>query len=69
MIAAMGLLEFLPVLGGAFSCAFVVIIIGWLGYCIHSVARAANALERIADALEEDDEDDNEDDKAKGVAP
>lgn len=66
MMAAMGLLEFLPVLGGAISCAFVVIIIGWIGYCIHSVARAADALERIADALEEDDEEEDEGDKEKG---
>lgn len=44
MTAAMGLLEFLPVLGGAISLAFVIIIAGWLGYCITSIARAANAL-------------------------
>lgn len=65
MIAAMGLLEFLSVLGGAFTCSFVVIIIGWLGYSVHSVSRAANALERIADALEDYDEDDDEETEGK----
>ena len=68
MIAAFGLIESLTVLGGAFTCAFAVTIIGWLGHRIHSVARAANALESIADALEGDDEDDDENDKAKGGA-
>ena len=57
MIATMGLPEFMSTLGMAIMVAFAVCAIGWLGYCITSIARAADALERIADALEEDDED------------
>ena len=34
---------------------FGVCVVGWLGYCISSIARAADALERIADALEDED--------------
>jgi len=30
-------------------------VVAWFGYCITSVARAADALERIADALEDED--------------
>lgn len=33
----------------------VVWLVVWLVYCISSVARAADALERIADALEDKD--------------
>ena len=52
----------------------VVFVVGlgvcWLIHVIHSVSRAADALERIADTLECDDEDeeDEEDDKEKGDA-
>ena len=56
MIATMGLPEFMSTLGMAIMVAFAVCAIGWLGYCITSIARAADALERIADALEKDDE-------------
>ena len=65
MIAAMGLPELMSVLGIGITVAFVVCAIGWLGYCITSIARAADALERIADALESDDENDDEKGGAK----
>ncbi len=55
MIATMGLPEFMSTLGMAIMVAFAVCAIGWLCYCITSIARAADALERIADALEEED--------------
>ena len=48
--------EFMPVLGKGIILAIVFFSMGWLGYCISSISRAADALERIADALEEDDE-------------
>jgi hypothetical protein len=56
MIATMGLPEFISTLGMAIMVAFAICAIEWLGYCITSIARAADALERIADALEKDDE-------------
>ena len=56
MMAAMNIPEFMSTLGMAIMVAFAVCAIGWLGYCITSIARAADALERIADALEKDDE-------------
>ena len=56
MIAAMGLPEFMSVLGMGIMVAIAFCAIGWLGYCITSIARAADALERIADALEKDDD-------------
>ena len=56
MMAAMSIPEFMSVLGMGIMVAFAICAIGWLGYCITSIARAADALERIADALEKDDE-------------
>ena len=61
MIAAMGLPEFMSVLGMGIMVAFAFCAIGWLCYCITSIARAADALERIADALEKDDEEEEKD--------
>ena len=55
MIAAMGLPEFMSTLGMGIMVAIAFCAIGWLGYCISSIARAADALERIADALEDED--------------
>lgn len=55
MIAEIGLPEVMASLG---SMAFIIVgacVVGWLGYCITSVARAADALERIADALKDED--------------
>ena len=58
MIATMGIPELMSTLGMGIMVAFAICAIGgWLGYCITSIARAADALERIADALEKDDED------------
>ena len=55
MIAAIGLPEAMASLG----CMVIIIlgacVVAWLGYCISSIARAADALERIADALEDED--------------
>ena len=64
-MAAMELPEFMSVLGMGIMVAFAVCAIAWLGYCITSIARAADALERIADALEKEGE---EEDEAEGGA-
>lgn len=56
MMAAMSIPEFMSVLGMGIMVAFAICAIGWLGYCITSIARSADELERIADALEKDDE-------------
>ncbi len=44
--------------GLAFCTLAVIIVatISWLCYVLHSIARAADALERIADVLEDDEE-------------
>ena len=60
MIATMGIPEFMSTLGMGIMVAFAICVIGWLGYCITSIARAADALERIADALEKDDDEESE---------
>ena len=52
MIAATGLPEVMASLG---CMAIIACVVAWLGYCISSIARAADALERIADALEDED--------------
>ncbi len=48
----------------AFVCCSVLFVVClgvcWLVHVIHSVSRAADALERIADALESEEEDDEE---------
>ena len=46
--------------GPAILLVVFIVAIAWLCYNIHSVSRAANALERIADALEREGEDDAE---------
>ena len=60
MMIAVGFPEVMASFGGAVMVAFAAIAIGWLCYCVYSVARAADALERIADALEKDDEEEGE---------
>ena len=42
----------------AFCALFVTVVAAgsWLCYILHSIARAADALERIADVLEDDEE-------------
>ncbi|MBP5510858.1 MAG: hypothetical protein J6Z49_08075 [Kiritimatiellae bacterium] len=55
MISAIGFSEVMASLGSMaiiFLCACVV---AWFGYCISSIARTADALERIADKLEDED--------------
>lgn len=56
MMGAIGLPDFMSVISMGIMIAIVICAMGWLGYCISSIARAADALERIADAMEEDDE-------------
>lgn len=46
--------------GPAFLLVGLIAVIAWLCYNIHSISRAANALERIADELEREGEDDAE---------
>ena len=60
MIATMGFHEFMSVFGSGIILAIAIGAIMWLCYCIASIARAADALERIADALEDDDEEEEE---------
>lgn len=59
MILAIGFYEAIASLGEALGIAVIVLlcafVVGWLCHCILSIARAANALERIADALEDKD--------------
>ena len=56
MMMALGFPEVMASFGGAVILVFGICVVGWAGYCITSIARAADALERIADALEDDDE-------------
>ena len=62
--------EFLfPALGATTVACVAVVGIAWLFYVIHSIPRAANALERIADVLEcdeDEEEDEEEDNEEKG---
>lgn len=53
---ALGFPEVMASFGGAMILVLGICAVGWAGYCITSIARAADALERIADALEEDDD-------------
>ena len=57
---ALGFPEVMASFGGAVIIFFGICAVGWAGYCITSIARAADALERIADALESDDEEGEE---------
>lgn len=47
MMMAVGFPEVMASFGGAVIVAFAAIAIGWLCYCVYSVARAADALERM----------------------
>lgn len=60
MMMAVGFPEAMASFGVAVMLVFGVCVVGWAGYCITSIARAADALERIADALEKDDEEESE---------
>ena len=60
MMMALGFPEVMASFGGAVILVFGICVVGWAGYCITSIARAADALERIADALEKDDEEESE---------
>ena len=51
----------LPLLGLCAVVALVAMFVVWLGHVINSVARSADALERIADALEDDEDVEDED--------
>lgn len=55
----------LPVLGMSAGMALVIGFVAWLGYVINSVARSADALERIADALENGEDTEAEDAEGK----
>ena len=66
MLANIGSPEVMASFCGAVVLIFGICAVGWAGYCISSIARAADALERIADALEDDACADIGDDKAKG---
>lgn len=55
MMAVIGLPEVMASLGCMAIIIFGACVVAWLGYCISSIARAADALERIADALEDED--------------
>ena len=64
--------EFLFPAFGMFTVACVAgVCIAWLVHVIHSISRAADALERIADVLECDEdveEDEEEDNEEEGSA-
>ena len=47
MMMAVGFPEVMASFGGAVIVAFAAIAIGWLCYFVYSVARAADALERM----------------------
>ena len=66
MIATMGFPEFMSVLGLVGILSFAIGAIAWFGYCITSIARAADALERIANALEDDDDDEEKGETKNG---
>ena len=63
MIAAIDLPEVMASLGCMAIIIFGACVVAWLGYCISSIARAADALERIADALEDEDAEEEGDEK------
>ena len=54
MIAAIALPEVMALLGCMAIIIFGACVVAWIGYCISSIARAADALERIADALKDE---------------
>ena len=49
--------------GAAMVCIAFIAAVGWLCYVIHSIARAADALERIADAMESQSEEAEEEEE------
>ena len=56
----------MPALGMCAVAVLVVVGLAWFGHVINSIARAADALERIADAIEDnEDEDTKEEGGAK----
>ena len=55
----------LPGLGMCAVVALVAVFVVWLGHVINSVARSADALERIADALENGENTEAEDAEGK----
>lgn len=55
----------LPGLGMFAVVALVAVFVVWLGHVINSVARSADALERIADALENGEDTEAEDAEGK----
>ena len=55
----------LPGLGMSAVVALVAVFVVWLGHVINSVARSADALERIADALENGEDTEAEDAEGK----
>ena len=55
----------LPGLGMCAVVALVAVFVVWLGHVINSVARSADALERIADALENGEDTEAEDAEGK----
>lgn len=63
MISAIGFPEVMASLGCMAIIIFGACVVAWLGYCISSIARAADALERIADALEDEDAEEEGDEK------
>jgi TRAP-type C4-dicarboxylate transport system permease small subunit len=63
VMATMGVPEFMSALGAGAIIVFAIGVIAWLGYCISSIARAADALERIANALEDDVDDEEEEER------
>lgn len=60
MMMAVGFPEVMASFGGAMIVFFGACVVGWADYCITSIARAADAQERIADALEKGDEEESE---------
>lgn len=55
----------LPGLGILAVVALVAAFVMWMGYVINSIARSADALERIADALENGEDTEAEDAEGK----
>ena len=55
MIEEIGLPEVMASLGCVAILLLCAYMVFWFGYCISSIARAADALERIADVLEDED--------------
>ena len=63
MIAAIVFPEVMASLGCMAILIFGACMVAWLCYCISSIARAADALEQIADALEDEGAEEEGDEK------